>query len=193
VKPETKEKVKENKYSLSAVIVAIATAIGGMAECQSNETQAQNAENIRVASDEALLKELEQLRASNEKYKEFANEIGEELDELHEKSVTCQQNDVELEIRVGVLERLGPNDVLVRDALVEELDRLAEEENTHFEPPADFTEDMKAEEKAEEVAEKVVSEKTARKKKKKRVFDFAPPDPPAPAAELLEQIQQKAY
>lgn len=184
------ERTKEEKVSWGAVIIAVAAAIGGVAECNASRSSAVQAEEYRVEADEALLDRLSTLEEATVKRDQKINAVREELDVHDEEIAELERARVELEIRVGVLSRSRPDGEVDRDALLEELFRLAEEEGVdEF-----MTSSIPTPDSAEEAAEVLVQEKKAQKKKK--TSKPAPPDPLTrfPAAQSTRDvIQQKAY
>lgn len=183
MKPESKQSLKSHAPSIGAVLVAIATAVGGVTTLLDSREKSRQAETNRVESDEAVYTEL------SKQFEEYADDVDKELDDIHDEQDQCEQDLVELQIRVGVLERLGPDDDLVRAALAEEIYDSAVEYGQPVtelpaQDPAAPWEGIDAE--AEDVAEGWTKKKT----RKTRTPAF-----PAPKAsgEFLEKIQRKAW
>lgn len=191
MKQESKDKLKSNAPSLGAVVIALATMVGGISECNKGRADAKKSEKFRVNADKAIVAQIDALEEIARKRDQQVKELKAALKGHDDEIKTLEKARIKLEIRVGVLQRSVPNGDMDHSALLDELWRLAEEEGvdevmTSSTPPP---------ESAEEAAEVLVQEKKAKKTKPSPLDDFEPLPllGPSPKEQVLEAIEQKAY
>lgn len=181
MKPSSKEAIKHHAPSLGAVLIAIATAIGGLFSWLDSREKSRLSEVQRIEADKVLLDELAG------QFEGYAKETNREIDDLVLGEKACNDQLVELRIRVGVLERSAGGGGAETQALLEELReavRKAEGAPVATGPPQPFVVPPGV----------TVSDRRADlEEKRKKANAASSPSFEAKKAEIYDQIQQKAW